>query len=86
MQNKVFAVLKETVYDGDPAASNSIRLFSTPEKACDFFSKQVEKLRSEAMEDQWKIFYDSDSEFGAGVEGEYNLNHSCVYMRELIVE
>ena len=48
-----------------------------------FQRKYINYLKSIAKENGWEILCDSDIEFDAGEEGNYNAEHSCFYIKEV---
>ena len=55
----------------------------TLEEAKEIFAERVVEERKYAKENGWEIICDDDTEFDAGEEGNYNAEHSCLFIKEV---
>lgn len=81
---KHYVVVYDYAIDGVcEAGIEIVAVKHTLKEAKEILAEKVVDERKYAKENGWEILCDSDIEFDAGEEGNYNAEHSCFYIKEV---
>lgn len=82
--NKHYVIVCDWSNDG--MCENGVTIVGvahSPEEAKKIFSEEVIKERTIANDNCWEILENSETEFNAGNDGHYNVEHTHLYIVEV---